>query len=293
MAVAEIYGFHEDVCLDFVEQLLHVLHDAFYLDGLLLQGVAAHYLDGAVFQVARTKHKAYRNALQFVVGEFETRTFVLGVVVFHTDTQLLQTFCDFGCLAVQGGQLLVGFPNRNNHHLDWGEGRRKHKAVVVGVGHDQRAHQSGAHTPRSGPGIFWLVLFVEERHFERLAEVLAQEVGRAALKGFAVLHHGLYRVGVEGTGKSLGLTLHTLNHWNCHVFLGKLCINLQHQLSTLLCLFFRGMGSVSFLPEKLCCAQEQAGTHLPAHHVAPLVAQDWQVAVGFDPVLIGVPDNSL
>ena len=51
------------------------------------------------------------------------------------------------------------------------------------------------------------------------------------------------------------------------------------------------MGGVAFLPEELGGAEEHAGTHLPAHDVAPLVAEDGQVAMRGDPVLIGCPDD--
>jgi len=51
------------------------------------------------------------------------------------------------------------------------------------------------------------------------------------------------------------------------------------------------MGRVALLPEKFRRAQEQAGTHLPAYDVRPLVAEDRQVAVGLDPALVSVPDD--
>ena len=47
------------------------------------------------------------------------------------------------------------------------------------------------------------------------------------------------------------------------------------------------------LPEELRGTQEQARAHLPAHDVGPLVAEDRQVTVGLDPVLVGVPDDRL
>ena len=50
---------------------------------------------------------------------------------------------------------------------------------------------------------------------------------------------------------------------------------------------------MALLPQELGRTQEQARTHLPAHDVGPLVAEDRQVAVGLNPVLIGVPDDRL
>ena len=53
------------------------------------------------------------------------------------------------------------------------------------------------------------------------------------------------------------------------------------------------MGRVAFLPEEFAGAEEWTCTHLPAHHVTPLVAHQGQVAPRLNPVLIGVPDNGL
>ena len=53
------------------------------------------------------------------------------------------------------------------------------------------------------------------------------------------------------------------------------------------------MRRMTLLPQELGGTQEQARTHLPAHDVRPLVAEDRQVAVRLDPVFIGVPDDGL
>ena len=53
------------------------------------------------------------------------------------------------------------------------------------------------------------------------------------------------------------------------------------------------MGGVTFLPQELAGAQEQTCTHLPAHDVAPLVDNQWQVAIRMYPVFEGVPDDGL
>ena len=54
-----------------------------------------------------------------------------------------------------------------------------------------------------------------------------------------------------------------------------------------------GMGGVTFLPVELQRAQEQACAQLPAHHIAPLVDQHRQVAVGLDPLGVHVADDGL
>ena len=73
----------------------------------------------------------------------------------------------------------------------------------------------------------------------------------AALKGLAVLHHGLDGVGVEGSCKTLGGALHTLYYGHSHPFLCKFGIDVQHLLCFLLCLLLCGVGCVALLPKKL------------------------------------------
>src|SRR5205807_7431002 len=46
-----------------------------------------------------------------------------------------------------------------------------------------------------------------------------------------------------------------------------------------------------FLPEKFGGTQEQRGTLLPAHHVIPLIYQDWQVTVALYPPGIAIANN--
>ncbi len=53
------------------------------------------------------------------------------------------------------------------------------------------------------------------------------------------------------------------------------------------------MGAVAFLPEEFGSTQEHTGTHLPAHHIGPLVAEHGQVAPAVYPVLVRAPDNGL
>ena len=50
---------------------------------------------------------------------------------------------------------------------------------------------------------------------------------------------------------------------------------------------------MALLPEELGRTQEQTRTHLPTHDVGPLVAQDRQVTIRLDPVLISIPDDRL
>ena len=169
--------------------------------------------------------------------------------------------------------------------------RRKYQSVVVGVGHDQGTHQTGRYPPGSSPYVFQLVFLVDELHVERFGKVLPKEVRCTALQRLSVLHHGLDGVGVEGTGESFVGRLHTFDDGNSHVLLGEVAVDVQHSYGFFLSLFAGGVGRVSFLPQEFGCTQEQARTHLPAEYVGPLVAQDGQVAVGVDPVLVRIPDD--
>ena len=161
------------------------------------------------------------------------------------------------------------------------------------MSHDESTHQTGRNTPRRGPHIFQLALLVDILHIERLGEVLPQEVRRAALEGLAVLHQRLDGEGILGAGEALVGRLVAHHHRHGHPLLGELPINMDHLRSLLDGLLARGVRRVALLPEELGRTQEQTRTHLPAHDIGPLVAQDGQIAVGLDPVLIRIPDDRL
>ena len=118
-------------------------------------------------------------------------------------------------------------------------------------------------------------------------------MGRTALQSLSVLHHRLDGIGVQRTGETLRLALHTLHNRYGEPFLGEVGVDAQHSLRLLLRLFTGGVGGVSLLPEKLRRAEERPCAHLPPHDVAPLVAHQRQVTPRMDPVLIGVPDDGL
>src|SRR5262249_39934358 len=98
---------------------------------------------------------------------------------------------------------------------------------------------------------------------------------------------------VDRPGELLTLTLRADQHRYGEPLLGEAPVDFNHPPRLLLSLLLRGMGSVPFLPEELGRAQEQARAHLPAHHVAPLIDEQRQVAVTLDPVAISIPDDRL
>ena len=289
--VAVVQRLLVNVLLDVFQQVLDILLDAVARAGFLLQRVAAHHLDGVVLQVTATHDETYGHTLHLVVRKLEARTLVVGIVIFHADAQLFEAADDAGHLFVNLVQLLLALVDGHDDHLDGSEVGREHQAVVVGVGHDEGTHQAGGYAPGGGPYIFQLVVLVDELYVEGLGKVLAQEVRRAALQGFAVLHHGLDGIGVQRAGKAFVGRLDTLDDGHGHVLLGKVRVDIQHLDGFSLCFLLRGMGRVAFLPQEFSRTQEEAGTHFPAEHVGPLVDQDGQVAVGVDPVLVRIPDD--
>ena len=116
-------------------------------------------------------------------------------------------------------------------------------------------------------------------------------MGSTSLQCLAILHECLDAIGVNSTGKTLIRRLNTLNHRNCHEVLHKVCIDVQHSFGFFHGLLAGGVRSVTFLPQELSRAQEQTRAHLPTNHISPLVAQNRQVTVRLNPILISVPNN--
>ena len=146
---------------------------------------------------------------------------------------------------------VVTLRDRYDDNLDRREFRRQYESVVVGVGHDEGTDESGRDTPRGSPYVLGLIILIQIGDLEGLGEVLSEEVGGTALQSLTILHHGLDGVGVEGTGETLGLTLHTLNHRYCHPLFSKLGIDLQHLLCFLFGFLTGGVSGVALLPEEL------------------------------------------
>ena len=102
---------------------------------------------------------------------------------------------------------------------------------------------------------------------------------RTGLQGLAVLHHGLDAESIEGPGETLVLRLVADHYRQGHVGTGEVGIDLHHPLSLLHSFLSRSVGRVSLLPQELCGTEEKAGSHLPAHHIGPLIDQYGQIPV--------------
>ena len=138
-----------------------------------------------------------------------------------------------------------------------------------------------------------LAVHVLELDVERLGEVLAEVVRRAHLQRLAVLHDAFDGVGAQRAGEGLQLRLPALEHGHREPVARHALVDVEHLERLFLRLFLGGVDGVALLPEELRGAEEEAGPHLPAHDVGPLVDQDGQVAVALHPLGVGVADDRL
>ena len=171
--------------------------------------------------------------------------------------------------------------------------RGQHKAVVVGVRHDQRTHQACRHAPRRGPHIFKFIVAVDEFHIKCLGKILSEEVRRTRLQCLAVLHHCLDGIRLESTGKAFIGRFHTFHHRHGHVAFGKVGIHVEHTHGFFHCFLLGGMSCVPLLPQEFGSTQEHACAHFPTEHICPLVTQYGKIAIRLYPVTVSVPYNSL
>ena len=286
-------GFVVDVLLNIVKQGVDVLLYALQAHCLLGEGVAAGYFHGAGSEVACAHCKADRNTLELPLGKFESRTQSVAVIDFHAVPEGLETCLQLVELGNHCIVLLSCAVNRHHNYLNRGESRRQNESVVVSVSHNQRSHKAGADSPGTCPNILLLALFVGIHYIEGLSEVLTQEMGCSGLKCFSVLHHCLDGKGVESTCESLVGTLVSNDYRQGHSIAREIRIYAHHFHSLGCCLFACGVGCVTFLPKEFGCAQERPGSHLPAHDIAPLVAENRQVAPALNPIFVNAPDDGL
>ena len=181
------------------------------------------------------------------------------------------------------------------HHddLDGGDLRGQHQAVVVAVGHDDAADQTGGHAPGGLVRIDPLVVGVGEGDVEGAGEAVAEVVGGAGLQGLAVMHHALDGVGGLGAVELLLLGLLAPGHGHGQHVFAEVGVDVQHALGLLHGLLGGGVHGVALLPEEFAVAQEGAGGLLPAQHAAPLVVHLGQVPVGLDDIFIVLAEQGL
>ena len=108
----------------------------------------------------------------------------------------------------------------------------------------------------------------------------------SGLKRLAVTHHGFNRIGMIRAGELFFLRLPAFDNGQRHEFFREPAIDAEHAERLLLGVFVRCVRRVTFLPQEFSCSQKQPRAHLPSHHVAPLINEQRQIAIGLDPVPI-------
>ena len=136
-----------DIGLNLIQQVLHIFLDTVARDCMLLQRITTHDFHRVVLIVTASHHQTDGNALQFVIGKLEARTLVVGIIILHRNAQCTQTVDNASHLCINELQLLVTLIDRHNDNLNRSQLRRQHQSVVIRMGHDERAHQTGRHTP--------------------------------------------------------------------------------------------------------------------------------------------------
>ena len=169
--------------------------------------------------------------------------------------------------------------NRQNHNLYGRYLGRQNQAVVVAVGHDDTADQTGGNAPGGFVGIGALVVLVGEFNAECLGKAVAEIVGGAGLQCLTVMHHALDGIGRFRAIELLLVGLLTPGDRHCQHILAEVRIDIEHGLGECLGLLGSGMDGVTLLPQEFPVAQEGAGGFLPAQHAAPLVVLHGQISV--------------
>ena len=189
--------------------------------------------------------------------------------------------------------LLEGLVDGDDDDLMRGKRWGEYEAVVIGVAHDERTHQTGRYAPGGSPDELLLPFLVGEGDVKGLGKVLPEEVGSTALKGLTILHQSLDGIGLYGSSEAFVGTLYPDVDRDSEEVACEVSVDIDHTY----CLFFGlltgSVGGVPFLPEELSRAEEEARAHLPADDIRPLIAEDGEVTIGLYPALVGVPDNGL
>ena len=159
------------------------------------------------------------------------------------------------------------------------------------MSHNQCPHQTGRNAPWSSPNILQLVFFINKLNIECFCKVLSQEVGGTTLQRFSILHHGFNCICIKCAGKTFVGWFYSLYDRNGHIFFCKFTIYIQHSDCFFFCFLTSSMSSMAFLPQKFSSTQEKACAHFPTENVSPLVAENRQVTVWLNPVLISIPDD--
>ena len=280
----------EHIVVDAVKQFLDRALERVERDKGLFPVVAADDAALAVLEVARADLDAQRHTAHFVLGALPAHGLV-GVVQLraHIDgeqagLELLGRLGDLGLLVRRDG---------NDHRLHGRDARGQDKAVVVAVGHDDRADHARGGAPGGLERILELVVAAGEGHVVGTGELIAEVVAGRALQRLAVLHHALDGVGRLGARELLLLGLAARNDGNGEDVFKEVRVALELLLGLGLGLLGGLVDGVALLPPELTAAQERARGLFPADDRAPLVVEHRELAVGLKHVVPMVAEHGL
>ena len=157
--------------------------------------------------------------------------------------------------------------------------------------HDQTSHQPRAYPPRSRIHILKFIIFIREFYIKGLCKVLTEVVGSSRLKCLKILHHWFKSIGLNCTCKFFMFRFFSFVMIHCHKMRNKIWIHFHHFSRFNIGFFSCSMSRMSFLPEKFCTPEENSRSHLPSHHICPLIYKEWQITMWFNPISITISDN--
>ena len=264
---------------------LHVLE----LDGDLLAVGAAHQDALAVLQISRAALHPQGHALHLILGALPAHG-VVGLVGLHPEAGLLEPLLQRR-RALEDAGLVLG--DGQDDDLDGSDLGREHQAVVVAVGHDNRADHPGGAAPGGLVGVLELVVPAGEGDAVGAAELIAKVVGGGALERLSVLHHALDSIRCLGAGKLLLVGLAAGHHGDGQNVFKE--VGIAAKLLHGLVLGFLGglVDGVSLLPPELAAPQEGTGGLLPADDAAPLVIEHGKLPVGLEGIGPEVGEHGL
>jgi hypothetical protein len=183
-----------------------VQRDCQLRDGLALRNrflgsrVAPFHDDIAAGDVARAEFEDHGHAQALPVEELRSGADPFAGIDMSADIAG-ELGCDIHHLRAFGFLPI----NRHEDRLARRDFRRQHKALVVGMRHDQSADQARADAPAGLPDIIERAFPGLELNIEGLSKILAQVVTGAGLQRHAVLHHGFHGERFQGTREFLRL----------------------------------------------------------------------------------------
>ena len=285
----ELQRLVKEVFLNIVKKFRDAFFKIFPNNIDLLSGVPANYFDlsGRIFLLSELQAKRY------ALLEMEEKPVARAKMLLSVDPDkasakdLVQRRLEFFGLGYYD---LVEFCRicRDGYNDSLGRSypRRQNKTVVVRVGHDQCADKAHRYSPAGRMCKVHLSVFILELYVECLREILAQIMARTRLKRFFVAHHGLTCVCVVRTREPFTLSLLSWYDRQCKLLHHYPSVDLEHEQGLVYRFFFCRMSGMAFLPEEFGGPEEKPGPLLPAHYVAPLVDQYWQITPGLDPFAV-------